>query len=181
MPVGAACAGSARRPLPPSIKALAPDCQLGGVGFWTGVPLPRLLASKIKQTFLSTSLASLLAFEQQSARAHFRLQAGSQAKLSQWLHCIRLKSDQTGLAWSGPCLPLQPYSGHVSSCMSNHHDLQLGSHLSFLHLAALKATLSEGASFTILLKMCRLHLFLSITLTSFKDLRQFKIYYGLLS
>ena len=32
--------------------------------------LPQLLASEIKQTFLSTNLGCLLAFEQQAGRAH---------------------------------------------------------------------------------------------------------------
>ena len=35
---------------------------------------PQLLASKIKQTFLSTNLAFLLAFEQKAAGPYFRLQ-----------------------------------------------------------------------------------------------------------
>ena len=37
------------------------------MGLWTDIPLPQLPASEIKQTFLSTSLASLMiAFEQQA-------------------------------------------------------------------------------------------------------------------
>ena len=53
-----------------SINALT-SCVLsgsGGVGLWTDVRYPphQLLASEIKQTFLSTNLVSLLAFEQQA-------------------------------------------------------------------------------------------------------------------
>ena len=66
---------------PPSIKALAPDCQwlgavgVGGVSLWTRVPpLPHIIASEIKQTLLSTNFTSLLASEQQAAGPHFQLQ-----------------------------------------------------------------------------------------------------------
>ena len=61
---------------PPSIyKSSCPTgCQRGGAGFRTDVHLTpphfQSLASKIKQTFLSTNLACLLAFEQQAARPH---------------------------------------------------------------------------------------------------------------
>ena len=60
-------------------KLLPPDCPQGGWGesaFGQASalpPLPQLPASKIKQTFLSTNLASLLAFVQQAAAPHFRL------------------------------------------------------------------------------------------------------------
>ena len=37
---------------------------------------PRLPASEINQTFLSTSFLPLLAFEQQAARPHFKLHVG---------------------------------------------------------------------------------------------------------
>ena len=55
-------------PLILSIKALAPVvASQGGVSFWTDVrhplPGPRLPSSEIKQTFLSTNMACLLAFE----------------------------------------------------------------------------------------------------------------------
>ena len=44
------------------------------VDLWKGIHTPfPLLTSKIKQTFLSTNLAFLLAFEQQAARPHFQL------------------------------------------------------------------------------------------------------------
>ena len=72
--VRADCAAFACSPLPLSIKALAPWLSGRGVGLWTGIcPRPRLPASKIKQTFLSTNLASLLAFERPAAGPHFRL------------------------------------------------------------------------------------------------------------
>ena len=61
-------------PLPQPIKSLAHWLSVRGVGLWTGsTPPPRLPASKIKQTFLSTNLASLLAFEWRAAWPHFRL------------------------------------------------------------------------------------------------------------
>ena len=62
------CAFSAcgRRPLL-FIQFLAPLLvEEGGFGFWTDVhypPCPQLLASEIKQIFLSTNLACLLVFE----------------------------------------------------------------------------------------------------------------------
>ena len=62
---------SSCRPLPLSIKALVP--RLSG-GCWPLdrhqhlLPPPLLLASKIKQTFLFTPLASLLTFEWSAAR-----------------------------------------------------------------------------------------------------------------
>ena len=37
------------------------------------LPSPQLPAPKIKQTFLSTNLASLSVFEQQAAKPHFQL------------------------------------------------------------------------------------------------------------
>ena len=64
MPARADCAVSARNPLPLSIKSLAHWVSLGeSQPLDRSLPSPWLLASKIKQTFLSTSLASLLAFE----------------------------------------------------------------------------------------------------------------------
>ena len=59
----------------------------GGVRLWTGVhiPAPQLLASKIKQTSLSTNLASLLAFERWAARPHFHLQEDRGVTDSCWL------------------------------------------------------------------------------------------------
>ena len=81
MMVKADCAVSACTPprAPPllSIETLVPWLQGGGVGLWTGVypilwPPPfQLLASKIKQTFPSTSLGFLLAFEQRAAGPGF--------------------------------------------------------------------------------------------------------------
>ena len=57
--VRADCAVSACSRLLLSIKALAPlAASAGGVGL-----CPQLLASEIKQTFLSTNLSCLLAFE----------------------------------------------------------------------------------------------------------------------
>ena len=55
-------------PPPPSIKALTHYLCVGG-DLWTDVchPLPQLLASEVKQTFLSTNLVCLLAFEQWAA------------------------------------------------------------------------------------------------------------------
>ena len=60
-------------PLPRCIhKCSHPLLVSGGVGLWTDVCqlTPRLPASEIKQTFLSTNLACLLAFEQQAAGPH---------------------------------------------------------------------------------------------------------------
>lgn len=58
------CAVSACSPLPLLIKALS-HCQWWGESLWTGVHPPRrLLASEMKQAFVSTILACLLAFEQ---------------------------------------------------------------------------------------------------------------------
>ena len=58
---------------PPSIKALTPACGQGG-GSWPldtclspSHPHPQLPRSEIKQIFLSTTLACLLAFEQRAA------------------------------------------------------------------------------------------------------------------
>ena len=70
------CAVSACSPLSLSVKVLPPDCQWGGGGLiWTGVCPPhlpyQLLASKIKQTFLSTNLASLLSFWAVSCQTPF--------------------------------------------------------------------------------------------------------------
>ena len=60
-------------PLSLSIKCSHPLLWTD-VSLWTDVchppPTPQLLASEIKQSFLSTSLACLLAFEQQAARLH---------------------------------------------------------------------------------------------------------------
>lgn len=83
VPVRADGAVSTCSPFPPPIEALAH--RLSGVGGrgWgeesafgqePTLPLPRMLASEIKQTLLSTSLASLLAFECQAAGPHFRSQ-----------------------------------------------------------------------------------------------------------
>jgi len=65
MTVRADSAVSACSPLP-----LPPDYQCGVVSPWTGVllsPHLQLQASKTRQTFLSTNLASLLAFDWQAA------------------------------------------------------------------------------------------------------------------
>ena len=79
--VRADCAVSVCSPLPLPLKALAHWLSgVGGVELWTGVcPQPsQLPASKIKQTFLSTNLISLLAFGWQAAGPYFRLQIDSQ-------------------------------------------------------------------------------------------------------
>ena len=60
---------------PPVYKSSCPTgCQPGGAGFWTdshpNPPRFQLLASEIKQTFLSTNLACLLAFEQPADGPH---------------------------------------------------------------------------------------------------------------
>ena len=80
--------------------------QGGGVGggaqvvdLWTGIhtlsPLP---TSKIKQSFLSTNLASLLAFEQQAARPYFQL------------HYLRFSGNHLThlLAWVAFLIPAYP-------------------------------------------------------------------------
>ena len=71
MTVRSDCAVSARSPLPPSMKVLAHWLSVGRASLWTGVCPTSLLASEIKPTFLSTSLASLLALEQGAAGLHF--------------------------------------------------------------------------------------------------------------
>ena len=71
---------SANSPLLQPIKSLAHSLSVWGIGMWgvslwTGIHLlPKLPASEIKQSFLSTDLASSLAFEQWAARPHFWLQ-----------------------------------------------------------------------------------------------------------
>ena len=70
MTVRADCAVSACSSLPLSIKALAPWLSGGKSAFEqvSASPSPaELLASKIKQIFISTNLASLLAFERRAA------------------------------------------------------------------------------------------------------------------
>ena len=61
------CAVDACSPLPTLYKSSHPLLlRGGGVSLWTDVCHPppcQLLASEIKQTFLSTNLACLLAFE----------------------------------------------------------------------------------------------------------------------
>ena len=81
MTVRANCTFSACSPLPWPIKAPAHWLSVGGVWSWpldiclsTPYHPSGWLASKIKWTFLSTNLASLMAFDRQAARPHFRLQ-----------------------------------------------------------------------------------------------------------
>lgn len=70
------------REAPPSVykisSSLIVDCQRGeggGVSLWAGVHNhPHPAASKLKQTFLSTNSASLMAFKLQVARPHSWLQ-----------------------------------------------------------------------------------------------------------
>ena len=72
MTVRADCAISPCSPFLLSIKTLAPlVASVERVGLWTDThtplhPHPQLLASEIKQTFLSSNLAYLLASEQQA-------------------------------------------------------------------------------------------------------------------
>ena len=69
--VTADCAVSACSPLPPSLKPLAHWLSVGGESAFgqesPTLTLPKLPASKIKQTFLSSNLASLLVFERRAA------------------------------------------------------------------------------------------------------------------
>ena len=67
--VRADCAVSVWNPLPLSINALTHWMSAEG-DKQSPLPHPWMLASKIKQTFLSTNLASLLASEWQAARPH---------------------------------------------------------------------------------------------------------------
>lgn len=72
--IRANCAISVGSLFPLSIKALAPDCQ-GWERSWPldrSLPPPQLLAWN-KQTFLSTKLAPLLAFEWWASGPHFHL------------------------------------------------------------------------------------------------------------
>ena len=63
-------------------KIMPADCQWRGVSLWTGVRHPnrtptsihQLPISKIKQTFLSTNLVSLMAFERWAVRPHLQLE-----------------------------------------------------------------------------------------------------------
>ena len=68
------CAVSACNPSPDSIYENSHPLLWTDVSLWTDVchpsPTPQLLASEIKQTFFSTNLACLLAFEQQAVRLH---------------------------------------------------------------------------------------------------------------
>ena len=75
MTVGGDCAVSAYSHRPPlSIKALTLFLWRGwgesAFGQMSATLPPQLPASEIKQTFLSTNLACLLAFERQAARPH---------------------------------------------------------------------------------------------------------------
>ena len=70
--VSACSPSSACAPLKVPFKRSCPLIVSGGADLWTQVcPWPWLLASEIKQTFLFTSCASLLAFEWQAARPQF--------------------------------------------------------------------------------------------------------------
>ena len=67
---------SSWRPITQPIKALAHWLSAGGSQPLNRYPLllhPNLQATKIKSTFLSTNVASLLAFKQWAVRFHFQL------------------------------------------------------------------------------------------------------------
>ena len=75
--VRADCAVSARSPLPPSIKALAPwlSVRESAFGQESALPPPNPVAGiQNKANFPFHQLASLLAFELRAAGRHFRLQ-----------------------------------------------------------------------------------------------------------
>ena len=77
---------SASRPLRLSIKALVTlDASWGKVGLWTDVchHPHQLPASEIKQTFFSTDLTCLEAFEWQAAGPHLTLSVT--AGISKWI------------------------------------------------------------------------------------------------
>ena len=64
------------------------------MGLWTDIPLPQLPASEIKQTFLSTNLASLWAIETQAAGPATHRTFGNDMMLDKffracfWLRCV---------------------------------------------------------------------------------------------
>ena len=91
-------------PRPPHLqlclqKLSALACHRDRLGLWTGVchPPSTLLTSEIKQTFLSTNLACLLAFEQRAASPWCTLLVtlGSQIRnLSSQGSCVQVQSQQ---------------------------------------------------------------------------------------
>ena len=73
---------------------------VGGVSLWRGVspPPPWLLASRITQTFLSTNLDSLLAFERWAARSHLWLRG--QKRIFLWALRIPRLCPGNGQVWA---------------------------------------------------------------------------------
>ena len=160
------------KPLPSIHKSSLPtDCPVGVEGgSWpldrspTPPPSPD---SKIKQTFLSTTLTLswLLSGKQLDPTFSCKLAI----RLSSPVASLHLDWNQTKQAWhvlgpaslSNSILAISPF---VSPNIMTFR----------LHLVAF--TMSRGASLTFWLIMCQLTLFFNIRLTSFKDLRQFKIY-----
>ena len=134
MTVRADCAVSACNPLPRSIKALAHWLAVGGAAFvQESAYTPRFPASKIKQAFLSTSLASLLAFEQRAAgptfpnRFWFPAWGWALAISGSWVFPPRAAAMKTH--WDG-CeelrgrgsldLPWERFGGDITSSCPNH-------------------------------------------------------------
>ena len=76
--------------------------KVGEVSFWTGVhppPQPLLLASRIKQTFLSNNLASLLSFEQWATGPRFWLRVCVFVWWTKCLCCCLVANSHLTLLW----------------------------------------------------------------------------------
>ena len=106
MTVKADCAISARDPFLCLQKLLPTDCVVSR-GIWPldrCLPYPLVAGSKIKQTFLSTNLASLLAFERWAARPHLLItlwpRKGAVFALGAGLGCSTWKKQK--LLWYSP-------------------------------------------------------------------------------
>lgn len=115
MTVRADCAVSARNPLLQSIKALA--CWRGkesAFGQVSTLPIPcRLLASRIKQTPLSTNLAYLFTFQQRAVRPHF------------WLEGYQLDEEISTIPATDGKYSL---STHLPSFFPQHNHLEVRTH-----------------------------------------------------